>query len=62
MIDSQHLSHPASRLVGGGIDTPIHAAVLVVDPSPNNEPLIQDCVRRLGRQGIDSVGLVENFQ
>ncbi len=62
IVDSQHLSHPSSRLVGSGIDTPIHAAVLVVDRVQGDEAIVEDCMRRLSRQGIESVGIVENFQ
>ncbi len=62
VIDSQHLSHPSYRLMGCGVQTPIDAAVLVVDKNFANNEETNESIRRLSRIGIESVGLVENFQ
>ena len=62
VIDSQHLSHPSYRLMGCGVNTPIDAAVLVVDKNFANNDETNESIRRLSRIGVESVGLVENFQ
>lgn len=62
IIDSQHLGHPTGRLMGCGIDSPIDAAILVVDSNYQSEDGIEDSLRALARIGINSVGIVENFR
>lgn len=61
IIDSQHLAHPAARIMGCGVGTPIDAAVLVVDMNFPDEQMTLESIRRLNRCGIESVGIVENF-
>jgi Mrp family chromosome partitioning ATPase len=62
IIDAGQINAVGGQLVGSGADTPIDAAVLVVDHRRMETKRIESAAQRIRRMGIESIGLVENFR
>jgi len=62
IIDAGQINAVGGQLVGSGAETPIDAAVLVVDHRQMETKRIEAAAQRIRRMGIESIGLVENFR
>jgi Mrp family chromosome partitioning ATPase len=62
ILDAQALSHPSGKVVGCFSEGLLNAAVIVTDVDLTDRPELTAAIARLERMGVQSTGIVENFQ
>ena len=61
IIDANRVTHKQHQLLGTGTDAVLDATLLIVDAELSLRQRIDTAIELIRQQGIQSIGLVENF-